>query len=514
MSTTVGAPTSQTDYDALCKKLKDISSLGEISGLLGWDELVLMQPGSAESRSRQKATLAAIIHERSTDPSLGTLLKTLNASPNAATLLGPYEHAVIREASRQYRKATAVTEELVRREAELESRGYAAWIEARTSKDFSKFSTVLREWINARKERAAFIDNSKPTYDVLADDYSSGLTAARLDEIFSRIKQELVPFLADLRARGTPPDASWLKTEIDVDTQAEFCKNIAIAIGFDTTKGRLDVSVHPFSGGAGPQDIRMTTRYKRNDFIEGLTGTIHETGHSIYEQGRNTMYAGLPVSTAAGMAIHESQSLLWERMVGLSLPFAKYLLPKLHETFPGSFPDDKTPEDLYAALNVVRDPSFIRVESDELTYIFHVILRYEIERALVEGTMDIEDIPVVWNQKMKEYLGVEPEDDSSGCLQDVHWSCGAIGYFPTYSLGAMAAVQIFQAAKRDIPDLDDRIEKGEFRPLKEWLNTKVHQVGSLFENDDQLLQHVTGSVLDPGVFIEYIKEKYTKLYAM
>lgn len=500
----------EEEFQTLSKKLKDISALSGVSGLLGWDEMVMMPPGAADSRAAQKAALAAVLHEKSTEAELGRILGNLNAANLSA--LDEYQRAAIREAAREYKKASSVTEDLVRREAELESRGYASWVKARQDKDFSAFAPVLKEWVAARRERAALVDADKPPYDVLMDDYSAGLTAARVTEIFDAVKAGLIPFLADLRARGVPPDDEWLKGEFDTTKQAELCRELAVAIGFDLEKGRLDVSVHPFTGGAHPTDVRMTTRFKAHDVTEGITGAIHETGHSLYEQGRNQKFDGLPVNAAAGMAIHESQSLLWERMVGLSRPFAHYLLPKLHDTFPGQLPDDKTGDDLYAALNVVREISLIRVEADEVTYPMHIILRFEIERGLIDGSVHVDDIPALWNEKMQEYLGVTPPDDAQGCLQDVHWSAGLFGYFPTYTLGAMAAVQIFATAKNELPDLEADIAAGRFGPLKGWLNDKIHALGSLYPTADDLLQAVTGKPLDPTLFIDYLKQKYAQLY--
>lgn len=500
------------DFDALSKKLKDISALSGINGLLGWDEMVQLPPGAADARAAQKAALAGVLHEKAVDPALGELLARLTSSDLAP--LNAFQRAAVREAARDYRKSTAVSEDLVRREAELESRGYATWVKSREAKDWSAFAPVLQEWVDARRERAALVDPSKPAYDVLADDFSAGMTAARITEIFDEVKAELAPFLAELRARGTPPDAAWLHGDWDVAAQAEMCKDIAVALGFDLDKGRLDVSVHPFTGGAHPTDVRMTTRFKPHDLAEGLTGVIHETGHALYEQGRNLEYDGLPVNAAAGMAIHESQSLLWERMVGLSLPFARYLLPVLKKSFPGSFPADKTPEELYAALNVIKVPSLIRVEADEVTYPLHIILRFEIERGLIEGTIDVADVPAVWNAKMNEYLGVTPADDAQGALQDVHWSFGGLGYFPTYSLGAMAAVQIYDAAAKELPGLDAAIEAGDFAPLRRWLNDKVHALGSLHPTADDLLVAVTGKPIDPSIFLAYLKKKYSALYGL
>lgn len=501
-----------SDYDLLTSKLKDISALGGISGLLGWDEMVQLPPQAASARAQQKAALAGVIHEKSVDKELGEILKRLQNGDLSGH--GEYERATVREAAREYRKSSSVTEELVKREATLESKGYAQWVKARGSSDFSQFAPVLKEWINARKERAEMVDASKKPYDVLADDYSAGLTAARVTEIFDAVKEGLIPFLSEIREKGVAPDAAWLEGEFDTDKQAKMCEEIAVAIGFDTSRGRLDVSVHPFTGGTHPTDVRMTTRFKNNDVAEGLTGAIHETGHALYEQGRNLDFDGLPVNSAAGMAIHESQSLLWERMVGLSLPFSNYLLPKLRETFPGAFDESKTPEDLYKAMNIVKVPSLIRVESDEVTYPMHIILRFEIEKALIEGEIDVDDVPKIWNEKMQKYLGVTPESDAKGCLQDVHWSAGLFGYFPTYTLGAMSAVQIFDTAKKDLPNLESDISEGNFAPLKAWLNEKVHSLGSLYPTADDLLVAVTGEPLDPSIFLDYLKTKYSKIYKL
>lgn len=500
------------DFDDLAGRLRDLSALSGVAGLMGWDEMTMMPPGAAAARAAQKSALAAVLHSKQTDPGIGEALDRLEASDLVS--LDAFQRATVREARRDYRKSTAVSEDLVRREAELESRGYHTWVEARKAKDWSAFAPALAEWVALRRERAALVDPSRPAYDVLADDYAAGLTAARVRDIFDGVKAGLVPLLADLRTRGTPPDSAWLKGEFDTAKQADMCREVSLALGFDLNKGRLDVSVHPFTGGSHPTDVRMTTRFKAGDVMEGLTGAIHETGHALYEQGRSVERDGLPASAAAGMAIHESQSLLWERMVGLSLPFAKYLLPKLRTTFPGAFSEDKTADDLYAAVNVVRTPSKIRVEADEVTYPMHIILRFEIELGLIDGTIQAEEVPRVWNAKMEEYLGVTPSDDAEGCLQDIHWSGGAIGYFPTYSLGAMAAVQIFTAAKAELPGLDGQIAAGEFAPLRAWLREKVHEVGSLYATADELLVAVTGRPLDPEVFLQYLREKYTTLYKL
>jgi carboxypeptidase Taq len=482
-----------------------------VSGLLGWDEQVQMPPGAAELRSQQQQVLAGVLFEKETAPELGALLQKLAASPPE----GVWEKAVVRDATRDYKRKTALTKELAQREARLSSEGYQAWVKARSSSDFSAFSPVLGEWLALVRERSAAIDPSQSAYNVSLDGFERGMTTSRLDEIFTEVRNGLIPLLAQVKASGTAPDASWLSGDWDVKKQAELCSAIAVEMGFDLNRGRLDVSVHPFTGGAGPSDVRMTTRFKAHDMTEGLTGAVHETGHALYEQGRpGGEVEGLPASSALSMGVHESQSLLWERCVALSRPFAEYLLPKLRATFPGQIPDDKTPEDLYRALNVVSTRSLIRVESDELSYPLHVILRYELETALLAGTISVEELPAAWNAKMKEYLGVEPENDAQGVLQDVHWSAGAIGYFPSYSLGAMMAVQLFDSARTDLPTLDADISAGRFAPLREWLRAKVHCKGSLLPTADELMVSATGSPLKPAIYLNFMRAKYSDIYAL
>jgi len=289
------------------------------------------------------------------------------------------------------------------------------------------------------------------------------------------------------------------------------CKEIAKAIGFDFEKGRMDVSVHPFTGGSHPTDVRITTRYSADNWIEGIAGTIHECGHAMYEQGRSREQQDLPASEALGMATHESQSLLWERMVGQSRAFWTWATPVVHKYFPHT--RECTAEDFYLAVNVVK-PSLIRVDADEVTYPLHVIVRFELERVLFDGSMDIANLPQAWDDKMEAYLGVRPPSNKEGVLQDVHWSGAAVGYFPSYSLGAMIATQFFEKAKSDVPDLEDNIAKGNFLPLKQWLNKNIHESGSVHTSADNLLKSVTGSPLQPQVFVSYLKNKYKEIYQL
>jgi len=504
-------------YSLLANRLRDIDALEGISGLLGWDEMVMLPTGSSDSRGKQKEALAGVIYDKKTDPVLGELLKELHES---CAGLNEVEQVNVELAYKNYIRATALPKDLSQRIAALETEGYHAWIAARGASDYSKFAPVLQEWVDISRRKAALIDPSQETYNVLLDEFEKGMTATRIDEIFGQLRVGLVPLIANIKSKGTAPDGSLLRgKEFDTKAQAALCEVIALDLGFDITKGRLDVSVHPFTGGTGPTDVRMTTRFKAMDVTEGLTGAIHETGHSLYEQGRNVYpdWEGLPVSKALSMGVHESQSLLWERMVALSKPFSHYLLPKLQTSFPDLVPTSTTPEALYGAMNLVLFPSLIRVESDEVTYGMHVVLRYEIERGLVEGKIKVEDVPAIWNAKMKEYLQTDVEalgGDAKGVLQDVHWSAGAIGYFPTYTLGAMMAAQIFQAAEAALPNLSESIAKGEFAPLKTWLNENLHCKGSFYRNADELMTAVTGRVLDPNIYLSYLNNKYTDLYKL
>ncbi|KAF5829548.1 putative carboxypeptidase [Dunaliella salina] len=388
-------------YNEAAKKLKEVSVLGGITGLLGWDEMVMLPPGAVECRGQQKEALAGVMFDKRTDAELGRLLTEVKAAIDAGQSgLSPHECATIRDAHKDFVRTTAIPKDLAQAMAKLETEAYVAWVQAREQSDFSKFAPYLQQ-----------------------------------------VREGLVPLIQAIKAKGAASiDDSIVKGEFDVDKQAALCKQVALDIGFSLEKGRLDVSVHPFTGGAHSTDVRMTTRFKPDNVMEGLTGAIHETGHALYEQGRNLDYDGLPVNQALSMGVHESQSLLWERMVALSPPFASYLLPRLKETFPGKF-DKATPDMLFRAANVVQDPSFIRVESDEVTYPMHVILRYEIERGLISGEIQVDDVPKIWNAKMQQYLGVTLPTEAKGCLQDVHWGAGLMGYFPTYTLGAIYACQ-------------------------------------------------------------------------
>lgn len=507
--------TTRADYTRLKALLEEESSLTSINALLEWDMQVMLPAKSGDSRSKQMEALAGVLHDKRTSKELGALLEKMqndkDAQSNDKHELDDWEQAVVREAQRDYKKHSSVPKELAQREAKLATEGYDIWVKARKDNDFKAFAPVLTQWIDLRKEQCKYIDSSKEVYDVCLDMHERGLSASRIDEIFEQVKKDLIPLIQKIKQKEGP-DRSFLEGKFDVKTQIELNHELAKMLGFDMECGRLDASVHPFTQEIHPTDVRMTTRFKDDDIMEGITGTIHETGHSLYEQGRNKEYANLPVSKALSMGIHESQSLLWERMVGLGLPFWKFFSPTVKNHFP-QIPASTTPEQFFKGINQVK-ASLIRVEADEVTYPLHIILRHEIESGLLKGTIKVEDLPAIWNSKMEEYLGILPPNDSEGVLQDTHWACGLFGYFPTYALGAIYASQFYHQAIKEIPDLEESISKGNFANLKGWLNHKIHIKGSLIPSGDLLTKQVTGQPLNPKIFTGYLNDKYSHLYQL
>mmetsp|Transcript_8164 Transcript_8164/g.19886 ORF Transcript_8164/g.19886 Transcript_8164/m.19886 type:complete len:574 (+) Transcript_8164:16-1737(+) len=512
---TASAADVKEKYVKVCEKLRTISYLEGCSGLMGWDELVMMQPGSAESRGNQKAALASVLHHAKVDKDLGAMLESIWPHRDD---LGEFGSANVREAKKRFDQNSRMSAELASKAALLESKAYGAWVSARENNDYPSYAPILGEMLALQKEIISLTDPGKALYDAAVDKFDPGMSEARLVDIFAKVKADLAPLIKQVAAKvKANPSLNEVKAPLRggpdwvPSQQAAMCKEIAGAIGFDFKLGRMDVSVHPFTGGSHPTDVRITTRYSEENWIEGVAGTIHECGHAMYEQGRSKEHMDLPVSEALGMAVHESQSLLWERMVGQSLAFWEWATPIVHKYFPHT--KSCTAQDMYHAVNMV-EPSLIRVDADEVTYPLHVILRFEIERDLFSGKVSVDDLPTVWNARMEEYLGIVPGSDKEGVLQDVHWSGGAFGYFPSYSLGAMMATQLFDQAKEEMPSLEADIRKGEFAPLKKWLNEKVHDKGSMPGSADALLEAVTNKPLDPSIFMKYLTDKYTTMYSL
>ena len=510
-----------TAYDALTVRLRKLADLDAVEATLQWDELVMMPDGAAEARGRQKAALAELKHGEATSAAMGDAIaaaETSGAGEGCA-----WRAANIRDARRDYDDAVRVPASLKAREAELGAKGYAAWHKAREANDFASFAPVLEELVALRKAFAdACADEGVQTYDYLLDQFERGMTSERLTEIFGELRRELAPVIKTVLE--APPleqhpifadGADAVPGAFPEAAQERFCRAVALKMGFKFDTGRFDTSVHPFTGGSGPFDVRITTRYDETNFMDAAMGVIHEVGHALYEQGLNEDQDGLPVARALSMGIHESQSLFWERYVGQSRGFWEAVLPIFHENFPAASAAGVTADDLYRFVNKAK-AGHIRVDADELTYSMHVVLRFELEQALFDGTLAVDDLPRAWNAKMTELLGTTPETDANGVLQDVHWSDGSFGYFPSYTLGAMYAAQFHQAAREELGEnvFDDAIKSGDFSLARNWLREKVHAVGSVFPSADELCVAVTGSRLDPSVYVAFLEKKYKTLYGL
>jgi carboxypeptidase Taq len=460
----------------------------------------VMPDGGAESRAEQLATLETIRHEMMVDPRMGEWLSAAESEP-----LDDWQQANLREMRRDWQHASALPSDLVEAQTKANSACEMIWRQARPKSDFAQVLPALREVVALTREAAGIKGKALglSPYDALLDAYEPDGRAADIAPLFDDLREFLPGFLDDALSRQ-PPAPKLPETSFPQAAQKALGQAIMAVMGFDFTHGRLDESHHPFCGGT-PDDVRITTRYDEKDFLSALFGVIHETGHALYEQGLPADYRYQPVGRARGMSLHESQSLLMEMQACRSRPFFRYIAGRLTEFFPGYTVDGDT---LYDATMRVR-PDFIRVEADEVTYPAHVILRFDLERALISGDLALEDLPAAWNDGMEKLLGIRPPDDRRGCLQDIHWFDGAIGYFPTYSLGAMTAAQIFAAAREALPGLDDDLARGDFGALRDWLRKQVHGQGSRLSTPD-LLRAATGKTLDSSIFKSHLRRRYLR----
>ncbi len=500
---------SSESYQKLTSRLEELTSLNGIAGILHWDQEVIMPPGGVEFRAKQMSTLAGILHEKSTDPEIGDWLCDIEA--RATNEFDCYQAANIREARRDYEREIKVPKKLAQEMAELSATGRQIWVKARQENRFIDFAPSIKRWIDLRKEWAFYVDPDKSAYDTNIDVYERGGSTAKFEDIFEKVKKELIPLVREIQENGKKPDDSFLNGEFPTEKQKELGLQISQDIGFAFDKGRIDASVHPFCGGSHPTDVRITTRYRSDNFVESLYAVIHETGHGLYEQGRMERDRDLPVSEHLSMGIHESQSLFWERMIAQSQSFCHYYLPKFKEAFPEKL-KDVSARAFYEGINL-SVPSMIRVEADEVTYPLHIILRFEIEKGLFDGSISPDDLPGIWNDKMNTYLGIKPNTDMEGVLQDIHWSMGSFGYFPSYTLGAMYACQFFNTLKIQDSGIEEKIKAGKFIDIKKWLNENIHQKGRLYSIDELVIQ-VTGESLNPDHFIKYLIDKYTDIYKL
>ncbi|KJE35648.1 peptidase M32 [Thalassospira sp. HJ] len=489
-------------YKQLEARFHRMSVLSGIGGMLHWDMAVIMPGGGADARSEQLATLSVLENELINAPDLGDLIASAETEN-----LDDWQKANLAEMKRGWVHGTAVPADLVEKMSRAETRCEVAWRKARADNDFKGLLPQLQEVldlsIEAGKAKAEALGTS--VYDALLDQYDPMMRSERIDSLFAELESFLPDFTADVIERQKSEDKPIKPVgPFPVETQNRIGLDLMKAVGFDFDHGRLDISHHPFCGGI-PEDVRLTTRYDENDFTSAIMGVLHETGHAMYERGLPKEWQNQPVGTARGMTMHESQSLLVEMQACRSEEFLTYAGPVFEAAFGGDS-SAWTANNLHRLYTRV-EPGLIRVDADEVTYPAHVILRYRIERALIEGDMKLADLPSAWNEMMQKLLGIVPEDDRNGCMQDIHWPSGAWGYFPTYTLGAMAAAQIFAAAKDANPDIATGLTRGDFAPLMSWLGTNIHSQASS-KSTDAILEAATGKVLGVEAFKAHLENRY------
>lgn len=493
--------TTTPAYEDLATTFLRMHRLGHLQSMAGWDQAANMPPKGNDARAAAMAEMSALLHRMVTDPALGTGIARAHVEP-----LSDEQRANLREMRRAYEAATALPESLVQRRALATSRCEHAWRQQRPANDWAGFVQNFREVLAVAREEAALLAERKGVsrYEALMDRYEPGLRCADVDRVFGDVRQWLPGLIRDVLARQAQRPLVEPAGPFAQSQQRALCEQVMRLLGFDFDAGRLDVSTHPFCGGV-PEDVRMTTRFRDDEFLGSLMGTVHETGHGRYEQNLPRDLLGQPVAEARSMAIHESQSLSFEMQLGSHPGFVAQLAPLIRQAF-GDQPAF-APENLQRLLTRVK-PGFIRVDADEVTYPAHIILRYEIERPLIEGEIEPEDIPALWDHKMMELLGVDTRGNfKDGPLQDVHWPAGLFGYFPCYSLGAMYAAQWFAAMRRAQPDLDARIHAGDLAPVFDWLRTHIWTQASRWTTDE-LAQRASGEVLNPAHFQAHLRKRY------
>ena len=504
-------PSTNDLYDELLGHWRKATLLASCASQLSWDEQTYLPPGGAAHRAEQLSLLAGMVHERLTSPRLGELLAELEQHGDLGEPDGP-RRANVREGRRRYDRSTRLPTRLVEEISRVTSLAQHSWVEARKNSRFETFRPWLERIIALKREEAAALGHGQGVpYDALLDDYEPGAKTAEIAQVFAGLRKDLVPLVQAIRNSSTRPEVSILSRRYPRDAQNSFARAAAAAIGFRFDEGRLDESPHPFCTGIGPGDCRLTTRYDERHFPGAFFGVLHEAGHGIYEQGLDRTAFGSPIGDAASLGIHESQSRMWENFVGRSRAFWTHFYPQAQGAFPEAL-HGVGRDDFYAAVNDVR-PSFIRVEADEVTYNLHIMIRFELEQRLIAGDLAPADVPTAWNAAYTESLGITPPNDAQGCLQDIHWSGGLLGYFPTYALGNMYAAQMFEAARRTLGDLDALFAKGEFTPLREWLNVNVHRFGRQFV-PSRLIERITGAPLSHRPLVSHLKAKFESIYRL
>jgi carboxypeptidase Taq len=495
------------------QKLKEL--LGEVSDInsalsvLSWDQQVNMPPAGNEARGQHMATLSKIAQEKFISDEVGRLIDDLKQEFEGADPDSD-DAAFIRVAARNYDKAKRVPPEFVQEQAIVTSKAFEGWMEARGRSDYSIFRSHLERVVELVQKYISFFPAGSHPYDILLDDYEPGMKTEEVKAIFDALRPKQVKLLKAIAGSKQVKD-DFLFKKYNEKKLNDFGVNVVTKFGYDWSRGRQDKAPHPFETTFSVNDVRITTRFEEDSPMAMLFSTMHESGHAMYEQGVNPAYERTPLANGTSLAVHESQSRMWENLVGRSLPFWEYFYPMLKKTFPTQL-DGVSLKNFYKAINKV-EPSLIRVNADEATYNMHIMLRLELEIGMVEGTMSIKDLPEIWNSKMEEYLGITPPDDARGVLQDIHWSGGSIGYFSTYALGNLVSAQLWEKIRKDIRNLDDQICKGNFSELLGWLRKNVHQYGHKYEPQD-LMQKVTGSKITPEPYVRYLNKKYSEIYGL
>ena len=487
--------------------LGEVSDLNHAASVLDWDQQVNMPPGGGEARGQHLATLGKISHQKATSDEVGKLLEDLKQEFSDSD---SDDGALVRVAARNFDKAMRVPAEFVAEQAVVTTASFEAWVKAKKKSDFSIFLPHLEKVMELMRKYVSYFPPADHPYDVLLDDYEPGMKTVEVKEIFDEVRTQQVKLIKAIRSTKQVK-ADFLHKKYNEKKVWDFSETIISRFGYDFSRGRQDKAAHPFETSFSVNDVRITNRYESENPLATLFSGMHESGHAMYEQGINPAYERTPLANGVSSAVHESQSRMWENLVGRSLPFWEHFFPELKKVFPSQL-DGVSAKSFYKAVNKV-EPSLIRVNADEATYNLHIMLRLELEIGMIEGNIDLKNLPEIWNTKMQEYVGITPPDDAHGVLQDIHWSAGLFGYFPTYALGNLVSAQLWEKINKDIRGLDDQIRSGKFDSLLNWLREKIHIHGHKYDPQD-LIQKVTGSKINSAAYVRYLTKKYSDIYGL
>jgi carboxypeptidase Taq len=496
------------NFDVLKNRMAEISDLRFAESVLSWDQETYMPAGGANDRAYQLSTLARLTHEMQVSPATGKLIKLAAGEPDVQK--DTKKAALVRVAQRDYALAKKLPADFVAEMNRTRSLAQQAWISARKANDFKAFEPWLRKNVDFARRAADYLGYKQHPYDALLDTYEPEMTAAEVETIFADLRDQTVPLVHAIAQSKTQITDDVLRGQFAKADQEAFASDVAKQIGYDFHRGRLDYTAHPFCTHFGRDDVRITTRVDEQFFNTLLFSVLHEAGHAMYEQGIAPAFNRTPLGGGASLAVHESQSRMWENLVGRSRVFWSFFYPQLQARFRHF---KRVPlEKFHRAINRVQ-PSLIRIEADELTYNMHIMIRFELELAMLAGQLKTKDLPEAWNAKYQSYLGIVPPNNAQGCMQDTHWAIGLIGYFPTYSLGNILSVQLYEAAKKAHPDLEEQFARGEFGALLGWLNKNVHQHGRRF-TPRELIVKATGQPLTAAPYVAYLKKKFGEMYGV